>query len=256
MQINSNLDSVIFFTTHKCASTYLKKILNSIDKNSEYSHYDYGSLVGSLAKELGVDSDFETYLNKNYKKLFNLKGEIYGPQRMPLRFKNVNDYKIVFFLRDPRDVLVSAYYSFAFNHKIPDNSIIKKQMLDSREKYLVMGLDKYVISQVDEWVLPVYKEYIKIRNKSNEYLFLKYEDFTYDPLSFTKKIYEFLDLNVDLIDDNLIDQANPVQKKIEEDSHQRSGKNKQWLDELKPETIRELNFKLEEVLNEWEFVIE
>ena len=54
-----------FFLIHKAASNFSNKILKQIEKNTEYSLYDYGALVGSLADRLNIKDDFENYLNKN-----------------------------------------------------------------------------------------------------------------------------------------------------------------------------------------------
>jgi len=82
----SKSNSIIFFTTHKCASNFSQFMLKEIEANTNYTLFDYGSLLGSLTYELDLKFDFEDYLNKNHSKLFQSKGEIYGPQRKPLKF--------------------------------------------------------------------------------------------------------------------------------------------------------------------------
>ena len=98
-KINTNLESVIFFTTHKAASNFTNEILKITENSSDYILYDYGALVGSLSDKLNLENDFENYLNINYKFLFNPLGEIYGPQRRALKFSNINNYRKIFFKR-------------------------------------------------------------------------------------------------------------------------------------------------------------
>lgn len=45
--------------------------------------------------------------------LFRRWGEIYGPLRAPLDLPETSAYRQVFFLRDPRNVAVSAYHTSA-----------------------------------------------------------------------------------------------------------------------------------------------
>ena len=72
-------------------------MLINIENETDYIHYDYGYLVGGFVDKLGIIGDYETYMNSNHKNLFSENGEIYGPQRKPLNFSGIENYKKIFF---------------------------------------------------------------------------------------------------------------------------------------------------------------
>jgi len=252
---DSNLDSIIFFTTHKCASNFTQVMLKEIETISEYSLYDYGSLLGSLNIELNLSSNFETHLNKNFNSLFQLKGEIYGPQRKPLDFEGLDKYKKIFFLRDPRDVLISAYYSFGFTHPKPiANPNIINDFKSQRKEISNMSLDEYVLKELNLWIKPMYRNYIQIKeNSNNKSLFVSYSEYVFSSKEFFNKIFNFLNIEHPNLINKLILLSNPIQNKEDTKKHQRSGKVGQWREKLKPETINQLNTELRDILLYWEF---
>lgn len=251
---NKSLESVIFFTTHKAASNFTDEILKQIEKNTEYTLFDYGALVGSLADKLNIKDDFENYLNKNSEFLFSQNGEIYGPQRRPLNFPNIDNYKKIFFLRDPRDVLVSAYYSFGYSHVEPDSKNLLENFNKNRKLIQDQSIDEYVLKEVKNWIIPMYFEYKVLRESSKkECLYIKYNDFVDNTESVIDNIFKFFDFkNEELIKSLSID-ANPVSNTENNEKHKRSGKNYQWKTHLTGRTQDQLNKELKEVLDYWEF---
>ena len=253
--VNKSLESVIFFTTHKAASNFSNEILKQIEKNTEYSLYDYGALVGSLSDTLNIDNDFEVYLNKNYKFLFNQHGEIYGPQRKPLKFQNIENYKKIFFLRDPRDVLVSAYYSFGYSHSIPNSKSLLENFNRNRALIQNQSLDEYVLKESKYWVKPIYMEYKFLKESSEkECMYIKYNQFVNDTESCIEEILNFFDFQNKDIVQSLAKEASPVRETENKNQHKRSGKNNQWKTHLTENTQEKLTKELNEVLKYWQFI--
>lgn len=58
-------------------------------------------------------------------------------------FSNIEKVKVIIQIRDPRDIIVSEYYSFAFSH--PDNNWSEEKK-KSREIIKRMSIDDYVLS--------------------------------------------------------------------------------------------------------------
>jgi len=252
---NSEFDSVILFTTHKCATNFISKLLIELENETDYIHYDYGYLVGGFVDKFKITGDYETYINPNYKFLFSKNGEIYGPQRKPLDFPGLENYKKIFFLRDPRDVLVSAYYSFGKTHKTPNQKNIKKRFIKERNRINQMSIDEYAIEQAEEWLLPLYKNYELHHNSECNSIYLKYEKYTENPEAFIEEIFDFLQVDLPSLAIDLSKKANPIQNKIDNESHQRSGRSGQWKNELSLDTQRKINILLKDTLNYWNFSI-
>lgn len=246
--------SIIFYTTHKCASTFVQRLFEIISKNAEYELVDYaGTIWGAGDRLKKIESPYELFLERAYSDLYSLHGRIYGPQREYLDFPGRNKFKHIFFLRDPRDVLVSAYYSFAFTHTKPLRSRDRDIFLQQRTQIQEQEIDAYVLEQAEEWIVPFYQNYQQLRDTADDYLYVKYALFINDTAEFINKISDFCALNPSEKEIRfLMREASPVQIR-EKMTHKRSGKTGQYLDKLRPETIEKLNHILADVLRDWEF---
>jgi hypothetical protein len=245
-------ESCLFFTIHKCASTFVNRLLPVLSEGSGYELHDYETVIWKLGDQINVESAYQPLFERHYDQLFRLRGEVYGPQRKPLDFPGRDRFKHIFFLRDPRDVLVSAYYSFGFSHALPVNTGAREKFQHVREEIRTEGIDAYALRASDEWVLGVYQGYQRIRETAPRNMFLTYDEFRLDTGSFIDRIADFLEIR--LPSDRrakLVSAASPVRKQEDIHSHRRSGKSGQYLKALKPETVEALNEKFAEVLEYW-----
>ena len=258
--------SILFFTTHKCASTFVSTLLELVNKKTPYSHYDYDGEIYGLGNKMNVSSadglsgtgEPSEFLNDAGQYLFRTTGEIYGPLRFPIFLEDQKRYRAIFFLRDPRDVAVSAYYSFGFSHGMPENLQREKIFRDERNRIVQEGIDRYSIRIAKDWLKPLYKSYHEMRSSFEDTVFLSYVEFVDRPAEFFDKLAEFMKLGpVDGYDD--IQDLIVKTKKINSDAqnadklHQRSGRNDQYISELKPETVDAVNDILREELKIWGF---
>ena len=246
--------SVIFFTTHKCASTFVSGgLLDTIDAWSDYRHVDYAGSIWSAGDKLPIEGAYEPFLQQAYSDLYAARGVLYGPQRRPLDFPGRKDFKHVFFLRDPRDVLVSSYFSFAFTHGVPSNSAAEERFRKERQAIKDLDIDSFVLQEANNWVEPVYSDYRELRETASDALFLSYQSFAEDTEKFVTELCGFLDVVPPPgAIGKLAAEARPIQS-AEKMSHKRSGKTGQFRDKLRPETVNVLNTQLAGVLDYWEF---
>ncbi len=250
-------NSTLFYTTHKCASSFMRKLLIKLATKGNYALNDYANAIWHLGNKLDIAQDKKNFLvqflENNYDRLFYKKNEIYGPLRFPIDFPTRNTFKHIFFLRDPRDVIVSSYYSFGFTHSLPANDKGKKSVLANREEIQQKGIDQYAIDFADELV-ERYNGFKNLKENCDSFIYLKYDDFTNNTKNFILNLSTYL--NVSLTNNEielLCAEAAPVQKNIQKESHKRSGKSGQYINELKPETIVILNSKFTNTLKYWEF---
>lgn len=248
--------SVILFTTHKCASSFISNLLNALTENSLYKIVDYARAILKLGNQTSIIKPFQ-FLENNYSYFYKQFGEIYVPHRRPVCFPGIEKFKQIYFLRDPRDVLVSSFYSFSETHSPPINH--QKQILffENRKKIKALGIDLYSIENAKTWLKPIYQQYnFQKESAKSNHLYLSYDLFINDTEKFIKQICNFLNLSVSkkLITELTIT-ASPVQNKIQSNTHKRSGKSRQFERELKPETINIINTILKEELDYWHFSI-
>ena len=256
LQADKNLTkprSAIFYTTHKCASSFVGNLFDVLVKSSQYELVDYASSISALGNKINPGQNYEAFLEKAYSDLYSLHGNIYAPQRRYLDFPGRERFKHIFFLRDPRDVLVSAYFSFGFTHPKPKNNASLNEFIQKRNEIQSQGIDNYVLGGAESWIIPLYKQYKHLRETADESIYLRYDLFADDTAEFIKKIFHFLQLEISEKNiESLIRKADPVQA-TEAMKHKRSGRSGQYLEKLQPTTIDKLNNILSEILLDWEF---
>lgn len=226
---NSNRQSIIFFSVHKSASTFIK---NTIFK-----------LIGS---ESLIPLRFSGYLPKNkhseiynnpeiMKRIMIEKGFFYGVLREYFDYSNFDKFKIVLVLRDPRDVLTSQYFSVLYNHPLS-----RKEVVENRKKYAGISIDDFVM----EYAIPLQKKYQDYCNHLIDrpnVLFLKYEDMITEFAPWLSKLSSYLELsNNENLLNKIVEETSFTVKKEDPKSFIRNIKAGDHKNKLKPETITAL----------------
>lgn len=79
--------SILFFTTHKCASVCVGKLFRQLTKNSGMISVHPGAYFSSIGED-------EETVRLKMKAMFRSTGYFYGPLRLPERFELVNNVDI------------------------------------------------------------------------------------------------------------------------------------------------------------------
>ncbi|MEO1701533.1 MAG: sulfotransferase domain-containing protein [Pseudomonadota bacterium] len=246
--------SCIFFTTHKCASSFATQMLSLMCQSGAYEVCNHAKTIGYFSDDLGANGRFEEFLADTYDHLYRQRGYIYAPQRKPIDFPGRAKMRHIFFLRDPRDVVVSGYHSFAFTHKPPRQTAAKAAFETRRKEYQAMGLEAYAIQYCDIWVKPLLTEYRRLRETSESNFYVTYDEYLASPAAFMDRIAEYLDVSIDPKErDRIAKLAAPVASEIDNKSHKRSGRSGQFRTALAAETQAHLNHSLKSELNYWGF---
>lgn len=254
--------SILFFTTHKCASTFVSKLLSALEAESDLRHFDYAGGAYSLGDEIETGdvehTDIERVIEARHAMLFHPTGEIYGPLRRPVDFPGRAECTQIFFLRDPRDVLVSAYYSFGFSHGEPPNAKMRALFLAERARIREEGIDRFALRMAESWLAPALRSYAAYRDEGRDTHYLTYDDYKDDPAAFISTLCELLDITVpQAMIDRLAEQARPIQSGTGPETavatHKRSGRSGQFMTELSGQTLAALDEILGDGLDAWEF---
>ena len=240
--------SVLFFTTHKCASMYIGKTLKTILRNNQNLTFidlngyrsAKGATISAEGTYVGAPEDIsDTELNRRI--YFQPSGYFFGPLRHPGYLdlvKNIDDYKILLILRDPRNMLISLYSTIRYNHLLPFASAKdRERMLVDRKKASEQTVDQFVLEHSTFW-LRRYKLYCEKLIGRENVLFIKFEDLVSGMENNLNNIVSFLKLNPDPKKvTNIINQSK--KKQIIPSDYRRK---------LKPETIQSLNQEFSQVL--------
>ena len=168
--------SVCFFTTIKCASTYVQKALVYLNRRClDLSYANFGGYI-----HICSDLSMQDFLAEHHQRVFRPKGVLYGPLREFFPIEDIDQYRIVLMLRDPRDVVVSSYFSHAFSHPVPSNKERRKWFMDRREKVKSQTIDEYARGEFPEYILRVYSDYCEHLVRNQNVQVLRYEDFMQD----------------------------------------------------------------------------
>ena len=243
--------SIYFFTLHKCASTLFSSyVLRSLD---ELTHVDYAKALASGRRSP------ERALT------FHEKGIVYGPIRLSNEPDNLvsrrliepvcrpdflADKQAVFFVRDPRDILVSAYYSFGYTHGLSPVDELRERQIKERLRIQAISIDDYALSRVDqqaEWFLAM----LDAADRCEQSVLLRYEEMIEDFETFLNKARRLLPISDDVASE--MHRRSRPKKKEDQNSHRRSGKPGGFRSKLQPETIALLNDRLSTVLERFDY---
>jgi hypothetical protein len=244
-------ESVYFYTFHKCASSlfggYILKNVKGL-QHVDYEAQIYNGLV-------------------DYQKLdFRSRGFIYGPIRISnsdptstvnklliaptSEHKFIRDKISIFFVRDPRDILVSSYYSFGYSHDFSPVKRIREQQEIQREKILAQSLDEYVLGYADGMSknFTTLYELFCVCERS---VILKYEDLINNYEYLIDHLVKYIVMEKDIVQE-IYKRSRPKQQE-DLGSHRRSGQVGCFRDKLSEKNLLSLNSKLEAVLQVFEY---
>jgi len=243
--------SIIHFSFHKAATQYVRSVLSRCA-------IENGRVPVGI-HDYAFDTDFPVlhFLTaeemKKYQHIFKPQGYLYTAfgGGMVEGIADLNLYKIVFAVRDPRDILVSHYYSVAYSHPVPD------KMGNKYERFM-KDRTFATASTIDEWTLfrsdrlyDIYVRYQKLllEKYPNTYR-TTYEHMVSDFSGWLRGLLDYTELNVSAELFESLLQENARMRPREENIHQhvRKGQPGDYRNKLKPETVDYLNEKFASIL--------
>lgn len=253
---------IIVFTLHKSASMFLHTLCEYLCKLSDiqYQSPNYPS-EGINPISLLTDKD-----------LWKSRHGCFAPVRFYVDVPDMDDYRIILHLRDPRDVLVSMYFSYCYIHlgEIPGNTGYRKEVAD-------LGIDEFVLQKATEETLSYrgdygtgghvqhltgnlvkkYQDYIENILPRANVTFLKYEDMV---LNFKSWLEEFIKpfplADRDAVINNLAEKSSDLFPARNQDvmAHIRHVTPGDHKNKLKPATVEKLNIIFKPVLQQLHYI--
>jgi hypothetical protein len=242
-------ESVYFYTFHKCASILFGSyILKNIDG---LRHVNHASRI---------------YSGRSYKKLkLEAKGYAYGPIRLsadpmsPVYKKLVvpatqpefmGDKIVIFFVRDLRDILVSAYYSFGYSHAFSPVEKIRQLQEATRSEIQAESLDEDALRSANK-VRQNFETLSQLDSVCERSIVLKYEDMIGNFEHFIAQLSKYIALSQGVVQ-TIFERSRPKESE-DISSHRRSGQPGGFRGKLQQETLDSLNRELENVLEKYQY---
>ena len=246
--LGSQNQSVYFYTLHKCAS-------------SLFAGYILPNALG--LRHVHLARQIHRHL-KNVKLDFEQNGHIYGPIRVSANRQSavydnfvqhviqpefVQDKQAIFFIRDPRDILVSAYYSFGYHHKLSPDKGMRQKQLACRSRLQSMDIDDYAIKNF-HFFRKNFQLISDLHRNCQFSLVLKFEQMINDFDRFARELNRMVRLRP-----SIIRHAYKVSRprSNEKNCHRRSGQTGDFRRKLRADTIDRLNYQLADILDEFEY---
>lgn len=223
-------------------------------------------MLGNIKGLRHVDYSSQFFRTGNIKKVtFNQNGFVYGPIRLSaspvlLVYKSViepvsdSDFirnKIAIFLvRDPRDILVSSYYSFGYTHKL--SRVLELKTMQQQQMIHIQSktIDEYVIDSAES-MLNNFETIDRLSKACDRCVLLKYEDMIENWDSFVKDLTRYINIKKRVLA-HVYKESRPLDKE-DETSHRRSGQVSGFRGKLKQETILSLNSTFKTVLERFRY---
>jgi len=242
--------SIIHFSLNKAATQTTQNIL----KRCAVSN----GMVPVGINDYAFQSNFP-YLDhlssvemQTYQHIFKPNGYLYSVfGGMVDGIPNLDQYLVLLMIRDPRDVLVSAYYSVVYSHAAPDEHSGKHDpFLQLRHTAQAKTIDEFVIAESDRTYKNLDRYKALLLEKYPHTYVTGYEQMTSNFPAWLKDLLDHCQLEISsevfqsIVGENT--RAVPSVENIHQ--HIRKGKAGDYKEKLKPETIQYLNEKFAPLL--------
>lgn len=238
---------VFVFGMHKGGSTMLHKFTNLYTKKAGIKSISIGGELFGI----GV-GDHAFTQNRGLSGLLNEKFVFYGfryvPAFMLLDKSRFLNSRAVLLIRDPRDCVVSAYYSFRKSHVVLSESDTDaaQQVLRERRIHQQTSIDDYARSEMHRFV----EELTHYAYFAHENLkVFRYEEVVFAKEPFFKEVIAHLELPFDKdAFASALTEIDVIPTEERQNEHIRQVVPGDHRNKLKPATIETLNSRFEQVL--------
>lgn len=244
-------ESKYFISVHKAGTSLFTHVLRQAD---ELIHVDYETMI------------FDNQLDKAI--TFHKYGYIYGVARIResedaetfMAFLKyffdkdfLRDKKCIFLIRDPRDIIISWYYSMGGSHILGENTVANERILFTRKRLQNKSIDDAALYGTEIFKLRFEFLYEMLQTCQSGVV-LKYEDLINNFEDFMKEFNKYISIPEDRIQELYI--ASRPREDEDVSAHKRSGKIGQYKEKLRPETIEQMNRILKPVLEKFNYPVD
>ena len=247
---DSTHPSILHFSFQKSATQYVKDLLTICAQEN--------NLTPIKLPDYAFNSNFPflDQLQKDeleqYQYIFRKEGYLYTVfGDMVQHLENLNSYKVIFLTRDPRDILVSEYFSLRYSHPTPSLLSNKNQLFSERQQLAkTLPIDEFVLKDGDRLKLS-YDNYNKFLIDKHKNIHLtSYENMMKNFPEWLDKILNYCELTLPPDTKHQLIHNHTHRTPIKENkrSHLRKATPGDYKNKLNPKTIEQLNIKFAETL--------
>ncbi|MBL8660091.1 MAG: sulfotransferase domain-containing protein [Rhodospirillales bacterium] len=190
----SDHPSIIHFSINKAATQYVRNVLMLCAEENSLTPVQFNQfawMTNTTFMDRMSREEFETY-----KRVFSTRGYCYTVfARMVEGIPDLDTYKKILVVRDPRDILTSHYFSQAYSHPLPADPDKAEAFLSNREKVRQKTIEEFVVDFSDR-VAEVFDGYMKHLIGRDNLHVARYEDMITDFPSWLDDLLGFCALQI------------------------------------------------------------
>ncbi len=245
----ANQPSSYFVAYAKAGSVLLDGLLKDITEAARQPSFNlYEQLF--MHGYPSAQSDFD------WSKLFRPSGIVYYGFRdfpnfaLPLSPSN----PLALLVRDPRDMLVSAYYSRLASHALPVDGPHRAELLDVRKVTVALSIDEFCHAHGEEYMRSLHHNR---QSGSKQATIFRYEDIIFRKAQFVSDLCALMGVELARDEVNRIAQAYDIMPRKEDiGAHVRQVRPGNFREKLSADTIAFLNETYRDFLAEYDYPLD
>lgn len=235
---------VCAFGLRKAGSVLFNRLLAEIGESTGRTIVN----LPSIAFDAGISEDI--FQDQRLSSLLGKPGYVFsGLRRYPSHIhpSQLRHTKKILLIRDPRDMLVSLFYSDRYSHRIPERGQVHDNLIKIRQAALLTEIDDYVFTDRAQLLLADYRSYIEVFDHT--WRIYRYEDVIFQKKKWVKSIADDLSVRMWPWDRHLIAKRNDkIPSSENPEKHIRQVHPENYKRVLKPATIRNLENQISDII--------
>ncbi|MFK7817744.1 MAG: sulfotransferase domain-containing protein [Planctomycetaceae bacterium] len=238
---NASQSALVVHGLHKSATMFLYKFFADLCGRIDVPIY---SIHNGKTPEPSIDHSFVLCPVRSFK----MDG---------FSFPSLSNTRHLFQIRDPRDVLVSEYYSIGWRHSVEG---WPQEDLDRRELIRTLSIDEYVLREPEISKYPLVDRFEPLMSlEAGAFEVIKYETMVTDFPAWLNRCLKAVDIdsasnaNANFVTSLLDRYRDEFRADQSESAHKRNVTPGDHRNKLKPKTVEVLNDRFAAVLNTFEY---
>lgn len=183
-----HVESVYALSPHKCGSVLLQRIMGDLAQAVDYPVLDvYSQIFGHGVPHKSFSPSIEL--------LLRLPGYCFAGLRQPWTrdMAHLAGQRKIFLVRDPRDVMVSYFFSMARSHVLPGPGPLRDRFLSDRQQLSQMSISDFIAAGTGFFVLENMREFLRWSREMPRSKLFRYEDVIFHKQAWVREICAFFD---------------------------------------------------------------
>lgn len=243
------ITSCFAFSLHKAGSSLLTNMLYEYLQLNDISFIDLPQRIAEM------DLDIDQLKNDSVNQASFESGYCFlGWRHLPplLQYHNFSNTKNLLLVRDPRDRLVSLYFSILKSHYVPPNGTIRDALIGRRKETSNLSIDEFAIGFIPE-LIKQWNQYHQFLDWRTTKIY-RYEDVIFRKTEWLIDIINYFGLSYNQEIIERIAAKNDIRPNIERpDKHIRQVNPGNYKVHLKKETIHLINQRLDPFLRQYDY---